>query len=75
MAGRYARQALQGIGIWESIATRLILADSVRQVLDYLRRGEIDAGLVYNTDIHIAGKTVRPIAKLSTKEPLLIFAG
>lgn len=70
-AGRYARQALQRIDLWDKLRNRLILATSVRQVLDYLRRDEIDAGLVYNTDVRIAGKTVRPIKAVATDDPIV----
>ncbi len=70
-AGRYARQALQRIDLWGKLRNRLILATSVRQVLDYLRRGEIDAGLVYNTDVRIAGEAVRPVETVVTDDPIV----
>ncbi|NUM35267.1 MAG: molybdate ABC transporter substrate-binding protein [Candidatus Brocadiae bacterium] len=49
-AGRYAQQALKFYQIWEKIENRLILGENVRQVLDYVARGEVDAGFVYVTD-------------------------
>lgn len=49
-AGRYARESLTQAGLWESLAPRLIMGNSVRQVLDYVARGEVDAGFVYATD-------------------------
>ena len=70
-AGRYARQALQRIDLWDTLRNRLILATSVRQVLDYLRRGEIDAGLVYNTDVRVAGEAVRPVETVVTDDPIV----
>lgn len=49
-AGRYARDVLNYYGIWNKVKSRLVYAESVRQVLDYVARGEVDAGLVYTTD-------------------------
>lgn len=49
-AGRYAQEALQAAGVAEAIADRLVLCENVRQVLDYVRRGEADGGFVYRTD-------------------------
>ena len=46
-AGRYAKEALVHGGLWDKLSPRFILAESVRQVLDYVGRGEVDAGLVY----------------------------
>jgi len=70
-AGHYARQALDHCGLWETLRDRLIFAVSVRQVLDYLRRGEIDAGLIYNTDLLIAGDAVRRVDTLTTTDPIV----
>ena len=56
-AGRYARESLTQAGLWEALAPRLIMGNSVRQVLDYVARGEVDAGFVYATDARqMAGK-------------------
>ena len=49
-AGRYAREALTAAGLWETLRSRYILGSNVRQVLDYVARGEVDAGIVYGTD-------------------------
>src|SRR4051812_38509320 len=38
-AGRYARDALRAAGVWDAVQARLVLAQNVRQVLDYVARG------------------------------------
>jgi molybdate transport system substrate-binding protein len=49
-AGRYAMEVFNHYKIADAIKDKLILAENVRQVLDYVARGEVDAGLVYQTD-------------------------
>ena len=49
-AGRYARQALEREGLWTALEPRLVFADNVRQVLDYVARAEVEAAFVYQTD-------------------------
>ena len=49
-AGRYARAALQSLGVWESVAPRVVSGDNVRTVLGWVATGEADAGVVYATD-------------------------
>jgi len=49
-AGRYAEQVLRSLKLWEPLKDKLVFAENVRQVLDYVARGEVDAGLVYATD-------------------------
>jgi molybdate transport system substrate-binding protein len=49
-AGRYAVQALRNLKLWEPLIDKLVFAENVRQVLDYVARNEVDAGLVYATD-------------------------
>ena len=56
-AGRYAKAALVSAKLWEGLQPQLILGNSVRQVLDYVARGEVDAGFVYRTDAkQLSGK-------------------
>lgn len=49
-AGRYTKDSLTNAKLWEAVQPQLILGNSVRQVLDYVARGEVDAGFVYRTD-------------------------
>lgn len=58
-AGRYAKGALEQAGLWEALQSRAILTQNVRQALNYLMRGEVDAGFVYATDAHAAREHVR----------------
>jgi len=48
--GRYARRALQAARLWPQVEARAIHTQNVRQSLDYVARGEVDAGFVYATD-------------------------
>jgi molybdate transport system substrate-binding protein len=49
-AGQYAEEALRNLKLWDALQPRLVLAENVRQVLDYVTRGEVDAGIVYASD-------------------------
>jgi len=69
-AGRYARQALDLAGIGSRLEQKLIPADSVRQVLSYVARGEVDAGFVYASDAAIERDKVRIALKLATQSPI-----
>jgi molybdate transport system substrate-binding protein len=53
-AGQYAQQLLRNIQLWSKVESRLVLAENVRQVLDYVVRGEVEAGIIYATDFQIA---------------------
>ncbi len=62
-AGFYAQQALRSLHLWQKLHPRLIYAEDVRQVLDYVMRGEVNAGVVYSTDVMIAHGKVRQVAE------------
>lgn len=70
-AGRYARSSLRAAGQWDSLQSRMILGESVRQVLDYVSRGEADAGFVYATDAFIARDRVRIVDTMNGHTPIL----
>lgn len=49
-AGRYARQALQKLGVWDQVAGQVVAGDNVRAALALVARGEAPLGIVYATD-------------------------
>jgi molybdate transport system substrate-binding protein len=49
-AGKYAKESLEQIGIWEEMESKVVYAKDVRQVLSYVETGNVDAGIVYRTD-------------------------
>jgi molybdate transport system substrate-binding protein len=49
-AGQYAEESLRALGLWDRLQPKLVFAENVRQALDYVARGEVDAGFVYATD-------------------------
>lgn len=69
--GRYTRDVLQAEQLWDAVQPRVINADSVRQVLDYVARGEVDAGFVYATDAAIARDKVTVVTAISTLRPVV----
>lgn len=49
-AGKYAKAALEILGIWNDVAPRVARADNVRAALALVARGEAPIGIVYATD-------------------------
>ena len=48
--GRYARHALHAAKLWPALQAKTISTQNVRQSLDYVARGEVDAAFVYGSD-------------------------
>jgi molybdate transport system substrate-binding protein len=63
-AGQYAEESLRALGLWDRVQPRLVLAENVRQVLDYVARGEVDAGFVYATEAAVRSGRVREVFRL-----------
>jgi molybdate transport system substrate-binding protein len=61
-AGEYAMQVLKSLKIDDAVKDRLVYGANVRQVLDYVARAEVEAGIVYSTDALEAAKEVRVVA-------------
>ena len=53
-AGRYARESLVALGLWESVQDRLIEGVDVRATMAYVESGNVDAAIVYKTDAAVA---------------------
>jgi molybdate transport system substrate-binding protein len=69
--GRYTKAVLEKAQLWRSIETKMIGAQSVRQALDYVARGEVEAGFVYSTDAAIMAEKVRVAFVVPTEKPVL----
>ena len=72
-AGRYAEEVFASEKITDAVRPKLVLAENVRQVLDYAARGEIDAGVVYATDAIIRPRevTVAAAAPPGSHKPIV----
>lgn len=62
-AGRYGKQALTALGLWESVSGQLAQADNVRAAMAFVSRGEAPLGIVYATDAQAEPK-VRVVAAI-----------
>jgi len=62
-AGRYAREALASLGLWDTLAGRVVPTDNVRQALLLVARGEVSTGVVYFSDA-VASARVAVVAVL-----------
>lgn len=68
--GRYTKSALEQQGLWEAVSAKGVLAQNVRQSLDYVARGEVDAGFVFATDATIMKDKVDVAAIVATPKPI-----
>jgi molybdate transport system substrate-binding protein len=68
--GRYTKQSLEAANLWATLQPKLVQADSVRQVLDYVARGEVEAGFVYRTDAAIMADKVKVVLAAGGHTPV-----
>ncbi len=81
-AGKYGKAALTALGVWDSVASKVVQAENVRVALEYVARGEAPFGIVYATDAKVApvkvvgvfpeyshAPIVYPVALTSTASP------
>ncbi|MEZ8168169.1 molybdate ABC transporter substrate-binding protein [Vibrio tasmaniensis 1F-187] len=80
-AGLYAKEALETLGVWDDVKTRLAPSNNVRMALALVERSEAKLGIVYKTDALLSKEvnlvstfpsdlhtSIRyPVAKLSDK--------
>lgn len=65
-AGRYAKAALEAMGLWAKARRKLVLAANVRVALAYVARREAPLGIVYRTDA-LADPTVHIVADIPAR--------
>jgi molybdate transport system substrate-binding protein len=49
-AGKYGKASLESLGVWDSVADKVVQADNVRAALAFVASGEAPLGIVYATD-------------------------
>jgi molybdate transport system substrate-binding protein len=69
--GRYAKAAIEKAGLWQSLSPKFVYTQNVRQSLDYVFRGEVEAGFVYATDAAISPVKVRVALEVPTDNPIV----
>ena len=75
-AGRYAREALQDLGLWQQLEHRLVFGLDVRVTLGYVETGNVDAAIVYRTDAQIVeGLEVLASIPEGSHSPIVYPAG
>ena len=55
-AGKYAKQALTKLELWDKLKDKMAPAQDVRQALTFVETGAAEAGIVYATDAAISKK-------------------
>ncbi len=68
--GRYSKAVLEKAGLWQALQPKIINTQHVRQSLDYVARGEVDAGFVYNTDAALMKDKVKVLKTVPTEKPV-----
>jgi molybdate transport system substrate-binding protein len=69
--GRYTKAVLEKAQLWPAIEAKMIGAQSVRQALVYVARGEVEAGFVYGTDAAIMPDKVKVAFVVPTDTPVV----
>lgn len=69
-AGKYTADAVAAAGLTDALAQRWVFGESVRQVLNYVSRAEVDAGFVYRTDALVEAEKTRIAFTVPTASPV-----
>ncbi|HSI61421.1 MAG TPA: molybdate ABC transporter substrate-binding protein [Ideonella sp.] len=69
-AGRYAREAINAQRLWPSVQRKVVIAADLREVLDLVAGGDVEAGFVFATDVAAVAGRVRVVETLATTTPV-----
>lgn len=71
--GKYAKQSLTSLGWWDKVKPRLVETEDVRSALNFVARGECQAGIVYATDAAINKNVVIAGVFPANSHPPIIY--
>ena len=69
--GNYTKEVLEDARLWKPVSAKAVNTQNVRQSLDYVARGEVDAGFVYGTDTYVMKDKVKTALEVPTRTPIL----
>jgi molybdate transport system substrate-binding protein len=72
-AGRYARQYLQQIRLWDALASKLVPVSNVRAALGAVENGSVDAAITYETDAAAAHRARAAVVISGASAPRIIY--
>jgi molybdate transport system substrate-binding protein len=72
-AGKYAKAALEKLGVWAAVADRIAPAENVRAALALVARGEAPLGIVYRTDANAEASVVVAGAFPAGSHPPIVY--
>lgn len=67
--GRYTKTALEHAGLWDAVSAKGVMAQNVRTSLDYVARGEVEAGFVFATDAAVMPDKVKVAIRIPSDTP------
>ncbi|MGG3883788.1 molybdate ABC transporter substrate-binding protein [Brevibacillus panacihumi] len=71
-AGRYTKEVLDNLKLWDSLSDRLVFGSDVRQVLTFVEAGNAEVGVVYSSDAATSEKVkVLAEAKEDLHKPIV----
>jgi molybdate transport system substrate-binding protein len=73
-AGQYAAEALNKLGLWQPLQSKLVYGNSVRNVLGTVESGNADAGIVYSTDANHSNQVKSVITIPSHLHAPIVYA-
>ncbi|PCF48741.1 molybdate ABC transporter substrate-binding protein [Staphylococcus delphini] len=77
-AGKYAKTYLKDQNKWSSVEERIVYAKDVREVLNYVNKGNAKLGFVYQTDLYVGTTPHTGVEKVSDaplKSPIVYRMG
>ncbi|MEM1055882.1 MAG: molybdate ABC transporter substrate-binding protein [Bacteroidota bacterium] len=73
-AGRFAKSALEGAGLWEEVEPRVIPLPHVRAALAAVETGKADAAIVYASDLTVSSRVREATVWPDSLQPDITFA-
>lgn len=71
-AGKYAKESLENLGLWNKVEKKVIYAKDVKDVLRYVEIGEAETGIIYKSDsMDLKSSEVKFEIPENTHEPIV----